>query len=163
MGAIIEENGFYFLTDRTQADYDHWRSLRDKKYKDFTSEEKAEWATDMCGSLNVSDLKRMTADLTAIGGEFNVSFEPYQNLDTGAPAQGMQYLYETWRRIYAAATNLRNAAALTIRYPSGAYFNFYNFIENVCRLAHEKVVGFLSKNIASQTPEVYTGEGIGVL
>lgn len=47
------------ITDRTQADFERWRTLRDKGYAKMTAEEKAEFSEDMKGAYNASDLNRV--------------------------------------------------------------------------------------------------------
>lgn len=47
------------ITDRTQADFERWRTLRDKGYEAMTEEERAEFAGDMKGAYNASDLNRV--------------------------------------------------------------------------------------------------------
>lgn len=53
------------ITDRTLADVESWRFLRDKGYANMTADERAEWdAGNMKGSYNASDLNR-------VGGALN--------------------------------------------------------------------------------------------
>lgn len=48
------------VTDRTEADYKHWESLRNKGFLNMTEEERAEWlAGNMKGSYNKGDLNRV--------------------------------------------------------------------------------------------------------
>ena len=47
------------ITDRTQADFERWRTLRDKGFEAMTEEERAEFAGDMKGAYNASDLNRV--------------------------------------------------------------------------------------------------------
>ena len=51
------------ITDRTQADVDYWRSLKQKGYAAMTDEEKATWNAGLKGAYNVSDLNRVGAAL----------------------------------------------------------------------------------------------------
>lgn len=47
------------ITDRTILDYERWRTLRDKGYENMTEAERAEFAGDMKGAYNASDLNRV--------------------------------------------------------------------------------------------------------
>lgn len=48
------------VTDRTEADYKHWETLRNKGFLNMTEEERAEWlAGNMKGSYNKGDLNRV--------------------------------------------------------------------------------------------------------
>ena len=47
------------ITDRTLADYERWRELRDKGYENMTEEERAEWSEPMRGAYNYTDLNRV--------------------------------------------------------------------------------------------------------
>ena len=47
------------ITDRTQEDVNRVDELVAKGYQSFTDEEKTEWATDMKGALNASDINRV--------------------------------------------------------------------------------------------------------
>lgn len=47
------------ITDRTILDYERWCTLRDKGYENMTEAERAEFAGDMKGAYNASDLNRV--------------------------------------------------------------------------------------------------------
>lgn len=47
------------IVDRTLLDYSRWLTLRNKGYADMTEAERAEFATDMKGAYNASDLNRV--------------------------------------------------------------------------------------------------------
>jgi hypothetical protein len=47
------------ITDRTLGDYSRWLYLRNKGYANMTDYEREEWATDMKGAYNASDLNRV--------------------------------------------------------------------------------------------------------
>jgi hypothetical protein len=51
------------ITDRTLSDFTRWLYLRDKGYANMTASEREEWAADMKGSYNASDLNRVGAVL----------------------------------------------------------------------------------------------------
>lgn len=51
------------ITDRTLADYLRWKTLRDKGWANMTEEERTEWAGDMKGAYNASDLNRVGSAL----------------------------------------------------------------------------------------------------
>jgi hypothetical protein len=48
------------ITDRTQADFEHWKYLRDKGFAKMTESERAEWlADDLKGAYHKGDLNRV--------------------------------------------------------------------------------------------------------
>ena len=47
------------ITDRTLQDFLRWKELRDKGYANMTEAERKEWASDMKGAYNPSDLNRV--------------------------------------------------------------------------------------------------------
>ena len=51
------------ITDRTTADLQRWRTLRDKGIENMTASELAEWTAGMKGAYNISDLNRVSAAL----------------------------------------------------------------------------------------------------
>lgn len=70
------------ITDRTQADFERWRTLRDKGFEAMTEEERAEFSGDMKGAYNASDLNRVGGALnylkdrlTAAGYLLGIEFE----------------------------------------------------------------------------------------
>lgn len=70
------------ITDRTQADFERWRILRDKGFEAMTEEERAEFTGDMKGAYNASDLNRvgealnyLKDRLTAAGYLLGIEFE----------------------------------------------------------------------------------------
>lgn len=74
------------ITDRTQADFERWRTLRDKGFAKMTAEERAEFAGDMKGAYNASDMNRVGGALnyvrdrlTAAGYLFGSEFEAREN------------------------------------------------------------------------------------
>ena len=61
------------ITDRTQADFERWRTLRDKGYANMTAEERIEFAGDMKGAYNASDLNRVGAALNYLRGRLTAA------------------------------------------------------------------------------------------
>ena len=55
------------ITDRTQADVDRWRILRNKGWVGMTAGEKSEWAAGMKGADNASDLNRVQDAVRTLG------------------------------------------------------------------------------------------------
>lgn len=51
------------ITDRTLYDFLHWKELRDKGYENMTEAEREEWAGDMKGAYNASDINRVSETL----------------------------------------------------------------------------------------------------
>lgn len=51
------------VTDRTGADYERFKTLRDKGWDNMTTAEQLEWAAGMKGSYNYTDLNRVGAAL----------------------------------------------------------------------------------------------------
>lgn len=47
------------ITDRTDADFERWQTLRNKGWVNMTSDECAEWAAGMKGAYNKTDLTRV--------------------------------------------------------------------------------------------------------
>lgn len=48
------------ITDRTQADFERWRYLRDKGFENMTDTERSEWLSgDLKGSYHSTDLNRV--------------------------------------------------------------------------------------------------------
>jgi hypothetical protein len=56
------------ITDRTAADYQRWRTLRDKGLQNMTEAELAEWFAGMKGSYNITDLNRVGEALNYVKG-----------------------------------------------------------------------------------------------
>lgn len=61
------------ITDRTQADFLRWLTLRDKGFEGMTEEERAEFAGDMKGAYNASDLNRVGAALNYLKGRLTAA------------------------------------------------------------------------------------------
>ena len=47
------------ITDRTQGDVNRYLYLKNKSFSDMTAEERLEWASDMKGAYNCTDLNRV--------------------------------------------------------------------------------------------------------
>lgn len=58
----------HLITDRTQADFERWRTLRDKGFANMTDAEREEFSGDMKGAYNASDLNRVGAALNYLRG-----------------------------------------------------------------------------------------------
>lgn len=56
------------ITDRTAADFQRWRTLRDKGIENMTEAELAEWLGGMKGAYNTSDLNRVGEALNYVKG-----------------------------------------------------------------------------------------------
>ena len=86
------------ITDRTQADFERWRTLRDKGFEAMTEEERAEFAGDMKGAYNASDLNRVGSALnylkdrlTAAGYLFGNEFEAREDWEENEIPTGEQF------------------------------------------------------------------------
>lgn len=56
------------ITDRTAADVDRWRALRDKGFDAMSADEKAEWLAGMRGAFNAADRNRITEAMVYLKG-----------------------------------------------------------------------------------------------
>lgn len=56
------------ITDRTAADVDRWRTLRDKGFDAMSADEKAEWLAGMRGAFNAADRNRITEAMVYLKG-----------------------------------------------------------------------------------------------
>ena len=54
------------ITDRTAADFQRWKTLRDKGLEKMTEAELAEWFSGMKGAYNATDLNRVGAALNYV-------------------------------------------------------------------------------------------------
>lgn len=61
------------ITDRTDADFQRWLTLRDKGVKNMTAEELAEWVSGMKGAYNASDLNRVGEALLYLRDELTAA------------------------------------------------------------------------------------------
>ena len=101
------------ITDRTAEDVLRWRELRDKGIDKMTSEEFAEWESNMKGSYNISDLNRVGSVLAFLRNELikagyltGIEFDPKTDwTESDVPTRQDYYQY-----IYAVHT-VRNALA----------------------------------------------------
>lgn len=72
------------VTDRTEADYKHWETLRNKGFLNMTDTERAEWLTgNMKGAYNKGDLNRVGEALNYLHNRLNAAgYITYQNTFT---------------------------------------------------------------------------------
>ena len=56
------------ITDRTAADFQRWKELRNKGFQNMTESERAEWQTDLKGAYNASDLNRVGIAMNYLKG-----------------------------------------------------------------------------------------------
>ena len=108
----------HLITDRTQADVDRVKALL-RKWRDgtMTDAEKTEWALDLKGAYNASDLNRVGAAVEYVAGRlkgygYSISVEPETNwvMDDIPTAEQM----ETYRANIAA---IRAALAVSADTP----------------------------------------------
>ena len=57
------------ITDRTQDDYNRWKTLRAKSWQAMTASEKDEWLAGMSGAYNASDMNRVGAATAYVSAE----------------------------------------------------------------------------------------------
>ena len=108
------------ITDRTVADFQRWRTLRDKGMQNMTAEELAEWKAGMKGAYNVSDLNRVCAalnyvrdrliDAGYIGGNYFVLRTDWKQSDI-LTASDFSLLIFAVEMIRAAMTQYRTTPA----------------------------------------------------
>ena len=87
------------ITDRTQADVERVRQLAQKGFGNMTAAEKTEWASDLKGAYNASDLNRVGAAVAYVAGRltgygYAVSVSPRQDWQvTDIPTQESMTAY----------------------------------------------------------------------
>lgn len=152
------------ITDRTILDFERWRTLRDKGYENMTTEECEEWAGDMKGAYNASDLNRVGAVLNTLR----------DRLKDAGYLGGNEFVMRTnWEKgeiPTAAAFSAYIGAVATVRgavtqFPEtpktpedtgGLDFEGANAIEKICYEVYK--VLRLIKNARYFVNELYSGE-----
>lgn len=155
-----------FIYDRTQGDVDRVIELN-RKYVEgsITEDEKAEWASDMKGALNLSDITRIEGNIKALAEFFEVSIglDPYPDKTT----RSIPRVNRDYKRILDNLQVLRDAwFALsdtpgTPAQPLNTYQK-WNDIERILHDLNYTYEGYINGFSYCGT-EVYAGEGIGDL
>lgn len=152
------------ITDRTQADFERWRTLRDKGYSAMTEDERAEFAGDMKGAYNASDLNRvgyalnylkdrLTAAGYLLGNEFEAREDWKENeIPTGEQFTAYIKAVETIR----AALSRKATTPQTPADVGGLDYNGANDIERILLDVEDQRNKMLSARYYFN--EVYSGE-----
>lgn len=153
----------HLITDRTQADVDRVRALL-RKWRDgtMTDAEKAEWALDLKGAYNASDLNRVGAAVRYVAGRlhehgYKVAVAPKEDwLEDDDPTAGQM---ESYRRDIAA---IRSALAVKPSTPpapgsmDGLTYVEANNIEQIL-LDVDALLTLISQGLY-YSGEIYAGE-----
>ena len=152
------------ITDRTQADFDRWRTLRDKGFSAMTDEEKAEFSGDMKGAYNASDLNRVGGALNYLsdrltaagylrGDEFSAREDWGENeIPTGEQFTAYLKAVETIR----AAMSRKATTPQTPADVGGLDFQGANDIEKIFLDVEELINNMLAVRFFCN--ELYSGE-----
>lgn len=152
------------ITDRTQADFERWRTLRDKGYEKMTAEERAEFAGDMKGAYNVSDLNRVGGALNyvrdrlaAAGYLFGYEFETREDWEENEIPTGEQFTaYIKAVETIRAALSRKATTPQTPADVGGLDYNGANDIERILLDVEDQINKMLSARYYFN--EVYSGE-----
>ncbi len=68
---VLFYGGLNLITDRSAADVERWKELRDKGFSAMSEEERAEWLSPMKGCYGVSDMNRVEGAVMLIASRFN--------------------------------------------------------------------------------------------
>ena len=156
----------HLITDRTQADVDRVRALL-RKWRDGTisDAEKAEWALDLKGAYNASDLNRVGAAIRYVAGRlheygYSVAVAPKEDwLVDDDPTAGQM---ESYRHDIAA---IRAALAVKPSTPpapgsmDGLTYVEANNIEQIL-LDVDALLTLISQGLY-YSGEIYSGEIVG--
>lgn len=152
------------ITDRTQADYERWRTLRDKGYEAMTEEERAEFAGDMKGAYNASDLNRvgyalnyLKQRLTQAGYLRGNEFEAVTTwVETAIPTGEQFTAYLNAVETIRAALARKATTPTTPADVGGLDYNGANDIEKILLDVEEQIDKMLLSRV--YFTEVYSGE-----
>lgn len=151
------------ITDRTQADVDRWRSLRDKGWQNMTEAERSEWLAEMKGRYDHRDFNRVESAVATVTGTLRELGYLHTELSikTDWTNRDIPTLTD-WERYYGNVATLRGAIAAPYETPAAPTtgdpldFRRANDIESIL-LALEGVAGKI-ENSWCYAGETYMGE-----
>ncbi len=154
-----------FIYDRKQEDVDRVIELN-KKYVDgsITEDEKAEWASNMKGAFNLSDLTRIEGNIKALADFFKVSIgvDPYPEKTTRFIPRNRDYkrILDDLKLLRDAWFALSDTPAIPDQ-PLNTYQKWNDIEKNLHDLNYT-YEGYINGFNYCDT-EIYAGEGFGDL
>lgn len=98
------------ITDRTQADVDRWRTLRDKGWERMTEAERSEWLGRMKGRYDHTDWNRVEEAVRVVSERVREWGYTHPSLTTKTNwTQEDVPSHEDWERYFGNVAILRNA------------------------------------------------------
>ena len=152
------------ITDRTQADFERWRTLRDKGFDAMTEAERAEFAGDMKGAYNASDLNRvgyalnyLKNRLTQAGYLLGIEFDAVTNWAENEIPTGEQFTeYIKAVETIRAALARKSTTPRTPADVGGLDIQGANDIEQILLDVEDQINKMLLSRV--YCAEVYSGE-----
>lgn len=149
------------VTDRTQADVDRVKELNERYLqRTITDEELREWAQNLKGALNLSDLNRIEDNCELIGAfsEVTVSVRKWNmgDIPMAADYARIRGNIEKIRQVYEAYPNIPP----TPTQPLNTYQKWNNIekiLQSVC------AIYIISESNYYYGSEIYAGEGVGII
>lgn len=150
-----------FVYDRKQADVDRVKELN-RKYleRTITDEEKAEWAGDLKGALNTSDLNRIESNTAQLASILAVAVQTktwdYNDIPRESDYLRIRNNVQAVRKAWAALPETPSTPT-----PPLVTYQQWNAIEQIL---HDVLYVYNATiNNLYYCGELYAGEGIGVL
>ena len=149
------------IYDRTQADVDRVKELKDIGYFNMTNTEKAEWATDLKGALNQSDLIRIETDIHILSDVLELSLTTYEDNMPEIPDQTY------YKHLRDCITAIRDAGYVKSTTPTtpNSPLNAYKKINDIEEILFD-VYTILNSTFyywCMSPAEIYAGESTGLL
>ena len=149
------------IYDRTQADVDRVKELKDIGYFNMTNAEKTEWASDLKGALNRSDLERIENNIQILSDVLDLNLTTYAgNVPEIPDVTYYKNLHDNAHAIYEVGY----VRTTTPDAPDNPY-NRFDKINDIEKLLYD-VHYILEQTFyywCSTPAQVYAGETIGLL
>ncbi len=139
-----------FVYDRTQADVDRVKELRDIGWNNLTPAQKEEWLGGLKGCLNTADLSRIESNIDAIAQLFEVVVQTSKDSVPDIP----DMLY--FERLIMNVEALRATGFVYLTTPEVPKnpINTYQKVNDIERILRD----IYSVYVANNTSRIYCGE-----
>lgn len=147
------------ITDRTQADVDRAKALREKPWVQMSPNEKSEWLTDLKGCLNYSDLARIENNIHLISEVLELDLPTYDGNIPDVPTESY------WSNLLSNVSIIREGYSNFDKTPKVpvAPINTYQKLNDIEKILEDVYTMLTSNFFYESIDQIQMGDEIGLI
>ena len=155
-------DGLLLITDRSPADVERYKELKEKNFDDMTADEQIEWMSNLRGAYNFTDMNRVEAAIEHIIGRLSkyyyfsdIDVREEWNMQSVPRAEDVARYLRKVRVVRNAFATLKSTPDVP---PTVSTYQHANAIEQIL-VDVDTLITNMARNLC-YVNDVYIGEGV---